>query len=309
MLYNPKRLYSFGPFVLNASDMLLLHLGKEVELRPRAFDLLLFLVTHRDTLVSRSDIKLEVWQAANLDDSNIDHKIAEIRHVLTECDPAGEYIQTSRGHGWRFLPQVTENVTAPDPKGDAPTGAIPPSRGASAGTLLKRWLKPGAVAGAAVALAVIAVVLGPLSVPAEPSVLRYRKLTSDGRPKLGPIVTDGRFVYFAEALANVTNGVPCPASVPISGGDVVSPRTQGEPPALIWDIARQTGELVYARVDPSKGWSPSIWKESRRGIEPIIDNELARISPDGRSFAYAAGDAIHSEMIIRDLGRSPNVRK
>ncbi len=49
----------------------------------------------------------------------------------------------------------------------------------------------------------------------EPRVPQFTQLTNDGRPKSGPLLTDGRQLFFNE----VFNGINQIASVPVSGGD------------------------------------------------------------------------------------------
>src|ERR1700686_5251399 len=120
MLHKAKHLYSFGPFTLNVSDRALFHGGREVKLGPTAFDLLLFFVSHSGSLVSRDELKQAVWGSGNIEANNVDQKIAEIRRALVPH----EYIQNSRGHGWRFIAEVTSEAR---PVKKAPRLEVAPS--------------------------------------------------------------------------------------------------------------------------------------------------------------------------------------
>ncbi len=316
MLHKLKHLYTFGAFTLNASDRVLLHGEREVKLGPTAFDLLHFFVGRPGTLVNREELKLAVWGNEHIVDNNVDQKIAEVRMALLQCEPsAGEYIQNVRGHGWRFVAPVTERSEARLPKEEAlpeavPSPLAPPSVTASAPVvraLPRRWLVPASIAAAAVALGVMIVDSGTGRGAPTPGVLHYDKLTSDGRPKFGPLVTDGRFVYFA-TLANAEAGVQFAAAVPVLGGDVVSPSAPLAPPFFIWDIARSTGDLLYSRP-AGNTWALSVWRQKEREMESGPGDPNARISPDGRSIASVAGHPPTSELIVSDLGPSPNIRK
>ena len=121
MLHKPRHFYRFGAFTLNVSDRVLLHGGRELKLGPTAFDLLLFFVARPGALVSRDELKEAVWRTENIEDNNVDQKITEIKRALVPYDrAASEYIQNVRGHGWRFVAQVTEHCETRLPEEEAP---------------------------------------------------------------------------------------------------------------------------------------------------------------------------------------------
>ncbi|HRQ37601.1 MAG TPA: response regulator transcription factor [Chloroflexota bacterium] len=77
--------------------------GQEVELRPREFDMLLFLVDHADEVVTTADLAKAVWGWA--DDTAVDGVKTYIHHLRRkiEADPAlPRWLQTVRGVGYRF---------------------------------------------------------------------------------------------------------------------------------------------------------------------------------------------------------------
>jgi len=293
MLHKPKHLYNFGAFTLNVSDRILLHGGREVKLGSTAFDLLLFFAAHPGVLVSRDELKQAVWGNRNLEDNNVDQRINEIRRALAQCDrSAGEYIPNTRGHGWRFVAEVTEDCEARLPEEEALAEAVPlpvsqppePTRAPVVRAFPWRGLVPASLVAAAVAFGVLVLASGRGRLAPVPSVLRYRKLTSDGRPKSGPLVTDGRFVYFAIlGAANAGSDVPfAAAAVPVSGGDIVSPPAPFDPPFLIWDRARSTGEFLYGRVSPdTRNSATTSWLFDRlnRFVDTRLANDARRCFP------------------------------
>src|ERR1017187_814697 len=126
MLHKPKHLYSFGAFTLNVSDRVLLNGGRELKLGPTAFDLLLFFVARPGALVSRDELKEAVWRTENIENNNVDQKIGEIKRALVPYDrAASEYIQNVRGHGWRFVSQVTEHCEARLPEEETLPESVP----------------------------------------------------------------------------------------------------------------------------------------------------------------------------------------
>ena len=54
-------LYEFGPYRLEPAERRLLRDGQEVSLPPKAFDVLVVLVSRADHLVSKDDLLKEVW--------------------------------------------------------------------------------------------------------------------------------------------------------------------------------------------------------------------------------------------------------
>lgn len=82
------------------------HRGKEVvPLTPREGDILEYLIKHRDRVVTREDLLLEVWhyQNANIETRTVDIHIVGLRRKV-EPDPQNPtLIQTVRGKGYRWF--------------------------------------------------------------------------------------------------------------------------------------------------------------------------------------------------------------
>ncbi len=78
--------------------------GKVVPLTPREGDILEYLVHHRDRVVTREDLLLDVWhyRNANVETRTVDIHIVGLRRKV-EPDPAKpSLIQTVRGKGYRW---------------------------------------------------------------------------------------------------------------------------------------------------------------------------------------------------------------
>jgi DNA-binding response OmpR family regulator len=82
------------------------HRGSEVvPLTPREGDILEYLVRHRDRVVTREDLLLDVWhyRNANVETRTVDIHIVGLRRKI-EPDPANpRLIQTVRGKGYRWF--------------------------------------------------------------------------------------------------------------------------------------------------------------------------------------------------------------
>jgi len=94
-----------------------------IELEPKAFDLLAFLVQHRDRVVSKDDLLQEVWGGRIVSESALTTRINAVRRALDDDGTAQRLVRTFTRKGIRFVGEVTEMS---DPA--APTASDPPSR-------------------------------------------------------------------------------------------------------------------------------------------------------------------------------------
>jgi len=94
-----------------------------IDLEPKAFDLLAFLVQHRDRVVSKDDLLQEVWGGRIVSESTVTTRINAVRRALGDDGTAQRLVRTYTRKGIRFVGEVTEMS---DPA--APTASDPPSR-------------------------------------------------------------------------------------------------------------------------------------------------------------------------------------
>jgi len=123
-----RRLYEFGTFRLDVAERLLSRDGERVPLPEKAFDTLCILVRRGNRLVRKDELLNEVWPDAIVEENNLDKNISLLRQVLGERDGKGKFIETVRGHGFRFVPEVREvgtEETYREPSGEEPPS--PPS--------------------------------------------------------------------------------------------------------------------------------------------------------------------------------------
>lgn len=96
-----------GAISFNRSTRRVMYDGKEVQLTPKAVNLLEYLMTHPDELVSRERLLDVVWgwdYPAGI--RTVDTRVAEIRKVLRDDPLDPHYIETIAGEGYRFVGQV-----------------------------------------------------------------------------------------------------------------------------------------------------------------------------------------------------------
>jgi DNA-binding winged helix-turn-helix (wHTH) protein/tetratricopeptide (TPR) repeat protein len=114
--FRPK-VYEFNGFRLEASQRRLMCQGKPVPLKPKVFDLLLFLVEHSGDLIDKDDLMREVWRDTIVEDNNITVSMSMLRKTLGEDKESPRFIETVPRRGYRFVADVVEipaEETAPE---------------------------------------------------------------------------------------------------------------------------------------------------------------------------------------------------
>ena len=90
-----------GPAEDGSGDLLVERLtrdGQDVHLSPKAFDLLVLLITRAPAVVDKSEIRTHLWPGVHVVDANISNLITEIRAAIA---PAS-LIRTVHGVGYAF---------------------------------------------------------------------------------------------------------------------------------------------------------------------------------------------------------------
>ena len=102
----------FGPFRLDPANACLWHGVETVVLPPKAFDVLHYLVTHPDRLVTKDELLDTVWPETAVTDAVVRNAIGVLRKVLGDTAQTPRYIATVPRRGYRFLAQVAEYTEA-----------------------------------------------------------------------------------------------------------------------------------------------------------------------------------------------------
>jgi DNA-binding winged helix-turn-helix (wHTH) protein/TolB-like protein/tetratricopeptide (TPR) repeat protein len=115
-----KGIYKFGSFVLDPNERRLLRDGEPLPLRAKAFDLLLNLVETASTLRSREELVRAVWPDTIVEEHNLTVSMSALRKALGDEDDPPRFIETVRGHGYRFVAEVRE-VLSEEAENPAPS--------------------------------------------------------------------------------------------------------------------------------------------------------------------------------------------
>jgi predicted ATPase/DNA-binding winged helix-turn-helix (wHTH) protein len=99
--------WHFGPFRLDLANTCLWRAEQPVPLRPKTFDLLVYLVTHAGQLLTKEALLDAIWPETAVGDGVLKTSMGELRKALGETAKAPQWITTVHGRGYRFVAPVT----------------------------------------------------------------------------------------------------------------------------------------------------------------------------------------------------------
>ncbi len=103
-----RLIYWFGDCVLDTQQRELRRDGLLLTIEPRAFDLLEYLVRHRERVVGRDDVFAAVWHGRIVSDAALSTSLNAVRHAIGDDGAAQRLIRTFRRKGLRFVGAVEE---------------------------------------------------------------------------------------------------------------------------------------------------------------------------------------------------------
>jgi predicted ATPase/DNA-binding winged helix-turn-helix (wHTH) protein len=80
--------------------------GRVQHLEPRAFDVLAYLLAHRERLVPKEELLDEVWGDRFVSESALTTRIKEIRRAIGDDGSQQRLVRNARGRGYRFVGQL-----------------------------------------------------------------------------------------------------------------------------------------------------------------------------------------------------------
>ncbi len=116
-------IFKFGRYELDDSARELRADGQIVETEPKAFDLLVYLLRHRDRAVSKDEILESLWPDQIVSETALSRAIMKARRAVGDDPSAQAVIRTLHGHGYRFVAKLDCGDFGPPSAGTAPTAA------------------------------------------------------------------------------------------------------------------------------------------------------------------------------------------
>ena len=85
---------------------------------PKVFDLLVYLIRHRDRVLTREELFREVWDGREVSDATLSNHVKSARKILGDSGELQKTILTIRGRGYQFVAPVTVIPEDAGVKGD-----------------------------------------------------------------------------------------------------------------------------------------------------------------------------------------------
>lgn len=101
--------FVFGDYVLDPERRELTLRSQVVTVGPQVFDLLLYLVTNRDRVVSKDDLLQAVWSGRIVSESTITSHINAVRKAIGDSGEEQRLVRTVARKGFRFVGEIGES--------------------------------------------------------------------------------------------------------------------------------------------------------------------------------------------------------
>jgi len=106
--------FSFNGYLLDTDRRELWRGSKLIAVEPQVFDLLAYLVQHRDRVVTKDDLLEAVWGGRIVSGSALNTRINAARRAVGDTGEAQRLIRTLPRKGLRFIAEIKEQVTSLD---------------------------------------------------------------------------------------------------------------------------------------------------------------------------------------------------
>lgn len=186
--------FQFPPFFVYPEKRTLLRGGSPVPLTPKAFDMLVFFLTHRDRVVSKEELLSHLWPDTAVEEATLAQHVYLLRRALNDSEEGPRYIETVPRRGYRFVAPVSERDDPRLERAEAPVGT----------SSNRRWV--WAVACAFLPVAAVFVAVLRYREPVEPGTLRYTIAPPAGTRFSGVALSpDGQTIVFRAVTPDATS--------------------------------------------------------------------------------------------------------
>jgi DNA-binding winged helix-turn-helix (wHTH) protein len=106
-------IYRFGDCTLDTQRHRLQRAGQPVRLRAKAFQVLCYLLEHRDRTVLKQELYAQVWPQQFISEATLESTLRAVRQAVGDSGRAQQLIQTLYGYGYRFIAAVEACADVP----------------------------------------------------------------------------------------------------------------------------------------------------------------------------------------------------
>src|SRR6266567_4997927 len=108
--------YHFHDYTLDSASREVRHGAHRLALEPKVFQVLLYLLEHRDRMVPKAELLEQCWPETFVSESALTRCLARLRKALQPMSTAPPVIKTLHRQGYRFVAEVSVVAEAPPPE-------------------------------------------------------------------------------------------------------------------------------------------------------------------------------------------------
>src|SRR5258708_3832872 len=103
-------MFTFADCELDVERRELRRGGATAHVEPQVFDVLYYLVRHRDRVVSKDELYQAVWNGRIVSEATLTSRISASRRAIGDSGQRQTYLRTVARRGFRFCGEVHERV-------------------------------------------------------------------------------------------------------------------------------------------------------------------------------------------------------
>jgi DNA-binding winged helix-turn-helix (wHTH) protein len=124
MIPTPPRIRRFGPFELDLDAAELRRDGRRIKVQPQPFRLLVLLTNRPGMLITREEIRTELWPEGTFVDfdQSVNFAVKQIRDAMGDSATRPLYLETVPRQGYRFVAPRESGAPTPPARSEPTTG-------------------------------------------------------------------------------------------------------------------------------------------------------------------------------------------
>ena len=122
----------FGDCELSVERIELRRAGQIVDMEPQVFDVLTYLLRHRERVVPKTELFDQIWGNRFVSESALSSRVKSARRAVGDTGRDQRIIKTVYGRGYRFVAEVIEKPLFAGPAYGRPPAADPAAEGTTA---------------------------------------------------------------------------------------------------------------------------------------------------------------------------------
>lgn len=119
-------LFRFGGCTFDTRAYALSRDGESKRLTPKVFQVLNYLLIHRERVVTKQELSEQIWPDLFVSDSTLESTISAVRRAVGDSGRAQRMIRTLPGHGYQFIHRVEVDSEAEEPEPAQPPLPVTP---------------------------------------------------------------------------------------------------------------------------------------------------------------------------------------